>query len=243
MHGWIAATLIIVTSPTWALDAIIKDGDTLRLGDTSYRLDGVDAPEFDQTCLDENGAVWKCGIETRDRLTAFIAGRLVHCEDKGADSAYPKRRIGICRIDGEPITLNQWLVREGWALNFEPYAKGRFVADQDRAGAERRGLWKGCFAAPQDLRRWNKTTSKLLGPSCFNVRDTDARNALFPDDPNMPQDCSIKGTFSWRAKATGHRGIYHLEGCRSYRSTQNVKRWFCDEEDAQAAGFRKAFNC
>jgi endonuclease YncB( thermonuclease family) len=243
MRPWIVGLVFIVVGPSWALDVVVKDGDTVRLDGTSFRLDGIDAPEVDQVCLDEDGAVWACGIEARIRLTAFIAGRLVRCEDKGADTAHPKRRIGICRIDGEAISLNQWLVREGWALNFEPYAKGRFMADQDHAEAGRRGLWRGCFAAPRDLRRWNKTTAKLLGPACFNGRHTDVRNALFPDDANMPPGCPIKGKFARRAMLTGHRGIYHLEGCRSYVRTKSPNRWFCSEEDAQAAGFRKAFTC
>jgi hypothetical protein len=209
----------------------------------TFRLDGIDAPEADQFCLNEKGAVSRCGIEARDRLKTLLAGRAVHCEDKGADPVYPKRRIGVCRIDGDATTLNQWLVRQGWAVKFEPYAKGRFAADEDEAKASRAGLWKGCFAIPQDLRRWNKSTAKLLGASCSMIRDIDARNALFPDDPGMPPDCSIKGKFAVRAKLTGHRGIYHLESCGSYQRTKKPDRWFCSEEDAQAAGFRKALTC
>lgn len=34
-------------------------------------------------------------------------------------------------------TVNQWLVREGRALNFEPYAKGRFAADEADAKQNR----------------------------------------------------------------------------------------------------------
>ena len=63
-----------------------------------------------------------------------------------------------------------------------------------------------------------------------------ARDKLFPDNPEMPPGCSIKGKFAVRAKVTGYRGIYHLEGCRSYRTLKNPNRWFCSEEDAQAAG-------
>ena len=58
----------------------------------------------------------------------------------------------------------------------------------------------------------------------------------------MPPGCSIKGKFAVRAKLTGHRGIYHLEGCGSYQRTKKPDRWFCSEEDAQAAGFRKALD-
>jgi hypothetical protein len=89
------------------------------------------------------------------------------------------------------------------------------------------------------LRRWKKGTAKLIGLTCAEK----ARNILFPDHPDMPPGCPIKGTLSWRATLTGHGGIYHLEGCRSYRNTTKPNRWFCWEGHAQAAGFRKAFNC
>jgi len=143
--------------------------------------------------------------------------------------------LGECSVLGEAITLNKWLVRKGWALNFEPYAKRRFVGDEADARANRRGLWRGCFAAPQDLRRWDKRKAQLLGVTCPSGDDTTVRNGLFPDHPSMPPGCPIKGTYALRAKITGHRGIYHMEGCRSYRSTTNPKRWFCSEEEAKAA--------
>jgi endonuclease YncB( thermonuclease family) len=237
-RGWIVGLLLMVSGLSWAGDAIVTDGDTLILGDT-YKLDGIDAPEPDQACFDEKGTIWACGIEARDRLAKLV--EKVRCDDKGPDPVYPSRRIGVCWVDGQ--NLNQLLVREGWALNFEPYAKGRFTADEADARNNRRGIWNGCFFAPQDFRRWNKTTAKLLGATCPSGDQTNARNALFPDHPAMPPGCSIKGTYASRAKNTGHRGIYHMEGCRSYRSTTSPKRWFCSEEDAQAAGFRKAFNC
>jgi endonuclease YncB( thermonuclease family) len=243
MRLWILGLALLAVGPSWAGDVTVKDGVTIAVDGATFRLDGIDAPEADQFCLNEKGAVSRCGIEARDRLKTLLAGRAVHCEDKGPDPVYPKRRIGVCRIDGDATTLNQWLVRQGWAVKFEPYAKGRFAADEDEAKASRAGLWKGCFAIPQDLRRWNKSTAKLLGASCSMIRDIDARNALFPDDPSMPPDCSIKGKFAVRAKLTGHRGIYHLESCGSYQRTKKPERWFCSEEDAQAAGFRKALTC
>jgi methylphosphotriester-DNA--protein-cysteine methyltransferase len=46
-----------------------------------------------------------------------------------------------------------------------------------------------------------------------------------------------------RARVTGNVGIYHLQGCPSYAGLPRPDRWFCSEDDAQAAGFRRAFNC
>jgi endonuclease YncB( thermonuclease family) len=228
------------TVASHATDLLIKDGDTLRLNGTTYRLDGIDAPELDQVCLDEHGAVWACGAEARNRLSEHMGTRPMRCDDRGADSVYRERRIGICTGEGESSTINQWLVREGLALNFDPYARGRYQLDQGDARENHRGLWRGCFVAPWDFRHWRKHTAPLLG-SCPDKAT--ARNALFPDHTEMPPGCSIKGTAAVRARITGYRGIYHLEGCPSYRTVRAVHRWFCSEEDARAAGFRKAFTC
>jgi endonuclease YncB( thermonuclease family) len=235
--GLVLSVVIAVAlgSTSYATDLLIKDGDTLKLNGTIYRLDGIDAPELDQVCLDENGAVWTCGIDARDRLSTYIGMRTLRCDDKGADTAYRKRRIGICSVEGEMLSLNQWLVREGLALNFD-----RFQLDQDGARQNRRGFWKGCLVAPWDLRYWRKGTAPLLG-SCPDAAT--ARNALFPDHAEMPPGCSLKGHIAVRARVTGYPGIYHLEGCRSYRTVHRVNRWFCSEEDAWASGFRKAFTC
>ena len=63
MRGWIAGLVLVLTSPVWAAGAIVSDGDTLTLDGTKFRLDGIDAPEFNQICLDEKGQPWKCGLE------------------------------------------------------------------------------------------------------------------------------------------------------------------------------------
>jgi endonuclease YncB( thermonuclease family) len=49
----------------------------------------------------------------------------VTCKDLGPDTLYRQRRKGRCSVDG--IDLQHWLVKEGWAINFEPYAKSEFV--------------------------------------------------------------------------------------------------------------------
>jgi endonuclease YncB( thermonuclease family) len=40
----------------------IVDGDTLIINHTHIRLEGIDAPETDQVCLDAKGARWTCGL-------------------------------------------------------------------------------------------------------------------------------------------------------------------------------------
>jgi len=236
------AIMILSWSPGWAAGIIVRDGDTIQIGDMTYRLDGIDAPEADQMCIDDHADPWTCGIEARDELTKLIKGRVVRCEDLGPDKTFKKRHIGLCTAEGDTLTLNQQLVREGFALNANPFIKGQFKDDAAVAKDDSKGLWKGCLIAPQEY-RLGKKDGALLGSSCRADRDKEIRAALFPEDLTMPPNCSIKAKFAVRARVTGNIGIYHLRGCPSYAAMTKPDRWFCSEDDAQASGFRKAFNC
>jgi endonuclease YncB( thermonuclease family) len=233
---------VLSTGQGWAANATVRDGGTLQLGNVTYRLDGIDAPAFDQLCIDDHADSWTCGIEARDQLTKLIGGRTVRCDDLGVDPSYKKRHLGVCKVEGESTSLSQLLVRQGFALNVEASATGRFKADEARAKDDREGLWKGCFVAPAEFRVGRKDGA-LLGGSCRADRDREIREALFPDDLAMPPGCSIKGKYAVRARVTGNVGIYQLQTCRSYPALTKPDRWFCSEEDAQGAGFRKAYNC
>jgi len=228
--------------PGHAGTPVVKDGSTIQLGSVTYRLDGIDAPAVDQPCLDEHADPWSCGVEARDQLTRLIAGKQIHCDDIGVDPSFKKRRLGVCKIEGDPTSLSEVLVRQGYALNLEASATGRFKPDEAAAKDDRKGLWKGCFVAPHDF-RLGKKDGPLLGNACPADRDQQIRDALFPSDPTMPASCNIKGKYAVRARVTGNIGIYHLQACRSYPGLTNPDRWFCSEEDAQAAGFRRAYNC
>ena len=233
---------VLSTSQAWADNATVRDGSTLQLGNLTYRLDGIDAPAFDQLCIDDHADSWTCGVEARDQLTKLIGGRAVRCDDLGIDPAYKKRHLGVCKVEGESTSLSQLLVRQGFALNVEASATGRFEVDENRAKDDRQGLWKGCFVAPSEF-RLGRRDGVLLGGSCRSDRDREIREALFPDDLAMPSGCNIKGKYAVRARVTGNVGIYHLQACRSYPALTKPDRWFCSEEDAQGAGFRKAYNC
>jgi len=234
--------IIVPAGQSSAATAIVRDGGTLQLGNVTYRLDGIEAPTVDQLCIDQNADSWTCGIEARDQLTKLIGGKQVRCDDLGPDPTYRKRNIGVCKVEGDTTSLGQLLVRNGFALNVEASATGRFKADEARAKDDRQGLWKGCFAAPREFRT-GKKDGALFGAACRPDRDREIREALFPEDLVMPASCSIKGKYAVRARVTGNLGIYHLQACRSYPGLTNPDRWFCSEEDAQAAGFRRAYNC
>jgi endonuclease YncB( thermonuclease family) len=241
----IALTLaaVLLAAPSLAANAVVHDGDALQLGDLTYRLDGIDAPELDQVCIDDHADPWSCGVDARDQLTRLIKGRAVHCDDLGVDkTTFKRRHIGVCIAEGDTTSLNQQMIQQGFAINVDPSVKIHARDDAAAAKADKRGLWKGCFVAPQEFRA-GKKDGALLGGSCRADRDKEIRGVLFPEELAMPPSCAIKGKLAVRARVTGNVGIYYLQGCLSYAGTTHPDRWFCSEDDARAAGFRRAFNC
>jgi endonuclease YncB( thermonuclease family) len=181
MRCLIVFLLLFSASSGWAAGATVRDGDTIQLAGVTYTLDGIDAPEFDQICIDDHAEPWTCGVEARDQLANLIGKRGVRCEDLGPDKAYNKWHIGICTVDGKTVSLNQLMVRKGFALNSESAGKARFSEDEAGAKGDLKGIWKGCFVAPRDFRHLKKTAA-LLGAACRSDKDREIRASLFPDD-------------------------------------------------------------
>jgi endonuclease YncB( thermonuclease family) len=210
----------------------IVDGDTLEIGGTKIRLQGIDAPETDQLCLDQNSAKWTCGIAARDHLTQHIYGRSIECVPDGADRYH--RTLAVCRLGDE--NLNAWMVREGFALAFVKYSRAH-VDEEGEARKAQRVLWSGAFIAPWDWRHRDKGTT-ILGPLSVPI---DAQKLLLQpaSATEAPSpDCTIKGNVNRK----GER-IYHLPGGLDYGKINMgspTKRWFCSEAEAAASGWRPA---
>ena len=84
----IFAVLVCANSPTSRADPRvvvprIMDADTVDAGAFKIRLNGIDAPESDQRCLDVQGKVWSCGLEATAKLEAYSHGRPWSCELTG----------------------------------------------------------------------------------------------------------------------------------------------------------------
>src|SRR5436305_12208466 len=77
--------IVLLISPGWAATAIVKEGNTIQLGEVIYRLDGIEAPEIDQTCIDDQADPWTCGVDAREQLTKLNGGKLGHCDDRVQD--------------------------------------------------------------------------------------------------------------------------------------------------------------
>ena len=154
----VASALLEPMPPTLSGEARVSDGDTLRLGNDRVRLVGLDAPELDQTCIDEGGASWPCGREASRRLRELIGNGKVRCSTEGRDKY--GRFLGRCTVDGKDIGAT--LVAEGFAVASFP----SYSAEETLARRQKRGIWTGPFDTPRQWRDTHGDTSTgfdLLG--------------------------------------------------------------------------------
>jgi endonuclease YncB( thermonuclease family) len=128
--------------------ANIIDGDTLEIHGARIRLWGIDAPEHDQLCRGDDSLPYRCGAAAANKLGALIAQRPVYCAPKDIDRY--GRTVASCRADAED--LGEWLVREGLALDWPRYSKGRYSAAQRTAESAGRGMWSGSYVEPWQYR-------------------------------------------------------------------------------------------
>ena len=129
--------------------ARVIDGDSIEIAGQTIRIEGIDAPEFKQTC-ERNGAAWACGVEAAAMLRSIIRERPVSCAPVGKDRY--GRMLGRCNVGTDE--LNALMVRRGFALSFTKYSV-RYAPEETAAKAERAGLWSGTFVEP-----WNWRKSK-----------------------------------------------------------------------------------
>ena len=126
----------------------VIDGDTIDVSGIRVRLEGIDAPESEQTCADARGQPWPCGMTATRELKAYLGSRELTCAPTGYDRY--RRMLAVCALpDGSDV--NAWMVRQGWALAYD-YA-GTYQSEQAEAKAAKRGMWAGTFAAPRDWRQ------------------------------------------------------------------------------------------
>lgn len=227
------ATANFSAAETLSGRAIVTDGDTIIVGGSKVRMEGIDAPETDQICLDVSGDPHHCGLLAKAALSRLIGGRSVRCEASGLDDY--ARRLASCLAGAD--NLNQGMVDLGWALAFTRYSTA-YVAAEARARSTQVGLWSGAFIAPWDWRSRNPSTTVLGAlsvPTDAQQRLVSAAGAKAPPVAG----CSIKGNIS----RAGTR-IYHKPGMRNYERTsidrRRGERWFCTEAEAAEAGWRRA---
>jgi len=140
-----ALLLALSLSPALSADTLtgkvvrVVDGDTLYVLDADktqhkIRLAGIDAPEQGQPF----------GTKAKEALLDLVAGKVVEVDWQKRDRY--KRIVGKVIHDGRDVNLA--MVRSGLAWWYRKYADEQSRADrqiyeaaEDRARAERQGLW------------------------------------------------------------------------------------------------------
>ena len=158
--------LILISNTTLYAQEIvglprIVDGDTIHIGEYKFRLEGIDAPEMRQQCKKESLKIsstigftfykdYSCGKVSKEKLINKISGSEIKCIFTTKDRY--KRYIATCFK--EKTNLNQWMVRNGYAIAYRRYLK-KYVPDEDFAKEKKLGLWQGKFMNPEKWRKLN----------------------------------------------------------------------------------------
>jgi endonuclease YncB( thermonuclease family) len=213
---WVGIVVLVLNGPAQAIDATrqfqITDGDSIVIAGERIRLHGIDAPEARQSCLRATGTPWPCGTWATAQLREITSGAQLNCQRLDTDRF--GRTIARCQANGRDVGAE--MVARGAAVAFVRYS-AEYLAQEQAAKAAQQGLWAGRFERPEDWRRATRTAEVQ------EIADT---------------SCAIKGNIS------GNGRIYHLPGQNDYDRTvireSQGERWFCSEQDAQQAGWRRA---
>ena len=212
--------------------ASVIDGDTIEIHRERIRFNGIDAPESAQLCADAGGRTYRCGARSAEALSEWLAAaspttcKFVERDQYG-------RFVGNCiRADG--ASVQRWLVRNGYAMDWPRYSSGAFAKEQSAAKAEKIGIWQGESQPPWEWRAAQRELSDSsptvsLTPSTVSPAAASEQSGV----------CTIKGNISRK----GER-IYHVPGQKYYAQTRisagKGERWFCSEQEARAAGWRRS---
>ena len=219
------ATIAVLLGSAWLYDAPalaedtlrgkanIVDGDTIDIAGIPIRLKGIDAPEQLQKCTGDGGQV-ACGKLATKALARMIGSAPVTCILLGKDNY--DRLLGECSASGQ--SLNARMVQDGWALAFVKYSD-RYIAQEEEARAARAGIWQWQFSKPWEWR------AGILEEAAGT--------------PEGPDGCVIKGNINRNGDRIYHMPFHHHYG-RTKIDKNKGERWFCSEEEAQAAGWRRA---
>lgn len=140
----------------------VIDGDSLRIGERTVRLQGVDAVELNQPCRAPDGKEWRCGIEARKALAALAGKGGLACEPHAADNF--GRAVSTCSVKGVE-DLAAALVAQGWAVSGDGEREGNYTSEQQAAQAARRGIWRGGFDRPAEWRAAHPRSAPSSAPA------------------------------------------------------------------------------
>lgn len=215
------------------------DGDTvvIRLGgrEEKVRMLCVDTPETHHPRL----GVQPFGPEAADFTKKILyVGRNVQIEEGigGGRDKYG-RLLAYIYVDGK--MFNEMLLEKGLARVAYIYAPNtkyvdEFYAIQKKAQKEGIGIWSIENYARDD----GYHADKAQGSNPSGMTSNQSKGTKFENNPSDDQETNLKCKGKIKGNANSH--VYHVPGGAYYESTKDNIIWFCTEQDAQKAGYRKS---
>jgi len=223
----------------------VADGDTITVKDSSgaeftVRYLYFDTPET----VKPNTPVQCYGKEASDFNKSLLTNKNVKLEKDIEDKDVYNRLLRYVYVDDKndgnySTMVNKLLLEDGYAHIYHSlsgikqknvkYEKD-FISIENTAKRNKVGLWGSC------------DTSAYGGTNTSNVLAAEITLTSTPSSTIIStivnSNCVIKGNVSSSGK------IYHMPGQRYYDKTtiesQNGDQFFCTEQDAINAGFRKS---
>ena len=235
----VAAPVETEVPETYQVVAVV-DGDTIKVDyhgkTTSVRLIGVNTPET----VDPRKDVECFGEEASQFLRSLLEGKAVRLEPDISQSDRDKydRLLRYIYLDGEDVSLT--IIQNGYGYEYTynvPYQKqARYRAAQTEAENGKRGLWADGVCTKSE-----PVATKPQTPENEPANTSKPQNTapVVTAPATSTQHCKIKGNIS----SSGEK-IYHMPGQQFYDKTvvdtSKGERWFCTEQEAVNAGWRKS---
>ena len=197
----------------------VVDGDTVDLSIDGkverVRLIGMNTPET----VDPRKPVECFGKEASNRAKELLTGKSVKTEaDPTGDTRDKYDRLLLYIFLGDTTNFAKKMIMDGYAYEYTYDVKYKYQAEFKQAQK---------YAEDNKLGLWAPGVCLIEAPTAST--------------PTQQTSCNIKGNISSGGK------IYHLPGCSSYDKTvideSAGEHWFCSEDEAVTAGWRKALNC
>lgn len=204
--------LVCLSAPVMAESLRIVDGDTIDLGGTRYRINGIDAPEAGQKCRTEQGKDWACGTAATNTLYEITKDKPVTCEKLATDSY---GRI-VARCYAGKTDVARAMVEQGMAWAFLKFSD-EYESVQTKAKTSKIGIWRGAAQPAWDFRAAKWDLAKQVAPAGCAIKGNITKNGKIYHAPWSP----------WYKKTR--------------IDTSKGERWFCDEAEALNAGWRAPY--
>ena len=218
--GVLLVLLLAFSSPSFAWTGKVTgvaDGDTITVlhdgRSEKIRLHGIDTPERKQAY----------GNRAEALTNSLVRGRTIEVKPQTVDRY--GRTVALVYVDGQ--SLNELLIRNGYAWVYQKYCKDSFCSDWSRLEEQARNQRKGMWQDPHIVPPWEwRHSGQTAAP-------------LFASSDGKKSGDSVTGAV-FRGHVSSMK--FHAPGCKAY-NCKNCTAPFSSREGAMAAGYTPCKLC